>query len=626
MSIASTQQPLAPPENLTSSLQIIPISQIVPSKTNHRKTFSGPDFDELVESVRTHGVLQPVLVRPHQLTDQDVADWDAQWHTIAQGDMQPSTPGYELVAGERRYRAALAAGLIALPCTVRELSDVEAQELQLVENLQRKDVTALEEAEGFAQLLEQMAQAQPEARRQDLVQTLAEKIGKSVRYVWARLKLNVLIPEIKDAIEKGVLTASHGDLLAPFSEKIQRKIYEREFCKFNGAYQYIDDEDDFEDGDGGEDPEGLDAADRAQVRDSQQSQLQLRPPEDQPSVRNLKRTLVYQGEDLKKAAWKWNKEKEPVAGFPICATCESNTVNAGGEAKMPRCTNSDCFAHKQKAVIDVKLDALKQVSAKEPVMVSKSDYSAPKGVVKASGWKKAKPGECDNVVPGLQVGSENEWEDAFSVCATRKCKVHFGTNAVREDKAEQDREQKKKQLEADCKRENAVREKLAHAALAAITAQNARSIALRFILDRLDSWTLKRVAPLGLNGTAIVKKADLDSPDFAKLLGAVLLSQMLQTETYWGVDHQRKELNEALSQFGLDPNKLRAKFEAELDALAKKSPTPEQLASMPVVKKSAAKTASKKSSPKAGVAAKKAASPKKSTAKKSAKSTKKGGR
>lgn len=120
MSTATTSQPTAPPAATTlppsnSSLQIIPLSHIVPSKTNPRKTFDGPEFDELVASIKQHGVIQPVLVRPTTGFGKTSVD---------------SAPGFELVAGERRFRASTAAGKTSIPAMVQILTDDQALEVK----------------------------------------------------------------------------------------------------------------------------------------------------------------------------------------------------------------------------------------------------------------------------------------------------------------------------------------------------------------------------------------------------------------------------------------------------------------------------------------------------------------
>ena len=106
----------------------LPLEEIVPNKEQPRKTFDETALEELAESIRQHGVLQPLLVRP-----------------LPGG-------GYQLVAGERRYRASRIAGLREVPVVIRELSDVETMEIAIIENLQREDLNPIEEAEGLHRL------------------------------------------------------------------------------------------------------------------------------------------------------------------------------------------------------------------------------------------------------------------------------------------------------------------------------------------------------------------------------------------------------------------------------------------------------------------------------------------
>ena len=108
----------------------LPLEEIVPNKEQPRKTFDETALEELAESIRQHGVLQPLLVRP-----------------LPGG-------GYQLVAGERRYRASRIAGLREVPVVIRELSDVETMEIAIIENLQREDLNPIEEAEGLQALID----------------------------------------------------------------------------------------------------------------------------------------------------------------------------------------------------------------------------------------------------------------------------------------------------------------------------------------------------------------------------------------------------------------------------------------------------------------------------------------
>lgn len=167
--------------------QFIPLKRLTPSPLNHRKHFDAAKMKELEDSVRVQGVIQPIVARPIN-----------------------GTETFEVVAGERRFRAAKAAGLVDLPAVVRELTDTQALELQVIENGQRVDVHPLEEAEGYEALL-----ACPGADgRKYSVDDVAAKIGKSKAFVYARLKLCALTKKGREAFYAGKLDASRALLLA----------------------------------------------------------------------------------------------------------------------------------------------------------------------------------------------------------------------------------------------------------------------------------------------------------------------------------------------------------------------------------------------------------------------------
>lgn len=174
---------------LTYDVQMIPLGQIAESPMNPRKTFA--EMDELTEDVRQRGILQPVLVRPS-------------------GSNGGS--GYELVFGARRYRAAVAAKLEAIPAMVRKLPDDEALELMIVENCKRADIHPLEEAEGYRELHE---------RHGHSVEDIAAKVGKSKASVYARMKLCDLVKPARKAFLEGKLSPSVALLVARMPRELQ---------------------------------------------------------------------------------------------------------------------------------------------------------------------------------------------------------------------------------------------------------------------------------------------------------------------------------------------------------------------------------------------------------------------
>jgi ParB family chromosome partitioning protein len=160
----------------------LPIAFLRPNRFQPRKSFGAEDLADLAESVREKGILQPILVRP-----------------IA-GDPQ----AYEIVAGERRWRAAQQAKLHDVPVVVREMSDGEALELAIVENVQRSDLNAIEEAAAYHELMERFRYTQEQ---------IAKEVGRSRSHIANTLRLLRLPESVKAMIRDGRLTAGHARTL-----------------------------------------------------------------------------------------------------------------------------------------------------------------------------------------------------------------------------------------------------------------------------------------------------------------------------------------------------------------------------------------------------------------------------
>lgn len=164
-----------------SSGKRLPLDFIVPNRANPRRTFDPDQLEELTNSIREKGVMSPLLVRP---TD------------------DPNI--FEIIAGERRWRASQKAGLHDVPVIVREVNDKEALELAIIENVQRADLNPLEEAMGYGQLIEQFEYTQ---------QDLAQVIGKSRSHVANTLRLLRLPEDVRGMVASGTLTAGHARTL-----------------------------------------------------------------------------------------------------------------------------------------------------------------------------------------------------------------------------------------------------------------------------------------------------------------------------------------------------------------------------------------------------------------------------
>lgn len=159
----------------------LPVEFIIANRANPRRTFDSEQLEELTNSIREKGVMQPLLVRPSE--DPNI---------------------FELIAGERRWRAAQKAGLHDVPVIVREVGDKEALELAIIENVQRADLNPLEEAMGYGQLIEQFDYTQ---------QDLAQVIGKSRSHVANTLRLLRLPEDVRGMVASGTLTAGHARTL-----------------------------------------------------------------------------------------------------------------------------------------------------------------------------------------------------------------------------------------------------------------------------------------------------------------------------------------------------------------------------------------------------------------------------
>lgn len=163
------------------SLRHLPIELLHPNPNNPRRSFKPEEIEDLALSIRDKGLLQPLIVRARQ-----------------------GGEDYEIVAGERRWRAAQRAQVHDVPVLIRDLSDAEALEIALIENIQRADLNPLEEARGYAQLIERFAYTQ---------QQLADAVGRSRSHIANTLRLLSLPDEVKAHIDAGDLTAGHARAL-----------------------------------------------------------------------------------------------------------------------------------------------------------------------------------------------------------------------------------------------------------------------------------------------------------------------------------------------------------------------------------------------------------------------------
>jgi len=178
-------------EEMSNSLLELEVNKIRSGQYQPRKSFEESELGELAASIAQNGVMQPIIVRPIDV----------------EGEVK-----YEIIAGERRWRASKRIGLDSVPAIIREMSDQQALELALVENVQREDLSALEEAAGYSQLIQEFSYTQEQ---------LAGAVGKSRSHIANLLRLLSLPVEIKELLEAGRLSMGHARALMTTENAIE---------------------------------------------------------------------------------------------------------------------------------------------------------------------------------------------------------------------------------------------------------------------------------------------------------------------------------------------------------------------------------------------------------------------
>lgn len=390
-----------------STFQNVSIKQIAESKTNPRgASFQGPEFNDLVASIKEKGILVPLILRP-----------------VAKG--------YEVVAGSRRFRAAQTLKLTEVPATIQELTDAEAQEVQIIENLHRADVHPLEEAQAYRKLVEESHYEIP---------SIAAKVGKSESYVRQRIFLTRLEAPVAKAYRAGRITDGHAVLIAKLSANDQLTALERADnygYSINDLKDYID-------------------------RDF------YKPLERQP----------------------WLKEKDAMAAVGPCKECPPNVPGLFGAVKEGACTDTKCWNRKMGKYIDFRRDKYPGV----PLISTEYSISATdrKGVISASNYHEIEgpKDKCEFsttalITQGRKIGTQ------IRICHASQCKKHgkhrTSSSLTPAEKAKQDKERAAAKVREDNKKK--AEEKIMAEALKKVTWPMTRKT-LSVLLDRaIDNAT-----------------------------------------------------------------------------------------------------------------------------------------
>ncbi|MCX6785943.1 MAG: ParB/RepB/Spo0J family partition protein [Candidatus Komeilibacteria bacterium] len=325
------------------NLKSVLVNLAYESKTNPRGSrFEGQAFDDLVASVKEKGVLVPILVR----------------------EKKAGAKQFEVIAGNRRLRAAQQAGLKEIPVYVVEMNDVEAREAAIVENLQREDVHPLEEGEAYRQLREKSKYE---------ISAIAAKVGKSESYVKQRLFLTNLESKPADAYRSGKINDGHAVLIAQLSNDDQLKALNECVDRWGRGMSVKDLKD--------------------WIHDHIYSTLENQP---------------------------WLKSKELMAAVGPCKECEPTRASLFGEVKEGACTNLKCWERKMTAYIEHRKQESKltkissEYSQPAKGCLSKSEYA----VIAAKGKDKCESAHGAIFAEGDDLGKE------ILICSNKDCKTH----------------------------------------------------------------------------------------------------------------------------------------------------------------------------------------------------------
>ena len=353
------------------TLTNIKIADCFLSKTNTAGRNEGKSFDELVESIKEKGILSPILVR-------------------AVGKK------YEVVAGNRRFAAAKVCEHVMIPAMVAVMSDIEAREAQIVENLQRADIHPLDEGEAYRGLIEKSKYS---------LEDIATKVGKSVTYVRDRLVLTNLLPVIQKAFRAGEFRTAIAPLIARLDEPLQKQMFE-------------------------------------EVDETTTTE----------EMRNWIQNAIF---DSKKAPWKDDEQMK--AMLKGCEECEGKGGDLFGKKAADTCTNPQCYAQKLTAYIAIKLQenpGMKKLSSNwgqsnEEGVLAKSEYHE----------INSKKDQCKSMEKAIIVEGDGMGR-VVNICNDMACKKHNAEITKKvykqtpEEKEARKKEQEKVKKQKEKDREN----------------------------------------------------------------------------------------------------------------------------------------------------------------------------
>lgn len=486
-------------ESLDESFERLPLDWIVASKTNPRTHFDEGYLEQLADSLVEKGVIEPIVVRP---------------------GLKPNS--FEIVAGECRFRAAKLGKLTHLPAVIRRYTDEQVLEIQLIENIHRKDLTPLEQAVGYRRLID----SNPDKHS---AESIATRIGMSPQWVWDRMKLNDLIPQAKEILDRDLMTVGHAILIARLKPEDQKRVItfdDDASTQYRGVGLWRHDE--------GFEFDHDEPASKGEKRDKYDG---LKPC----SVRELESWIHdhirFDVAHMAKAV--------PLQFEQTAAKVEEATAQPGRGKKVISIT------HEYRVADDARDE-------------SERTYGD-------NSWERAdgelKSKTCEHSVLGLVVAGRGQGE-TFDVCVARdKCRVHFGEVIRQKEKAAKLRESGKtkqaakveKRTEQHWEIENRKREE-----------ESKRWVALKphAIIAAAGKTKDKPITNAVLTGV-IAELADYHGSvkDIEKLLGGAITAKTfvraLAIVEILERDNTREYFQSIAKKYGVDLKKLEKSLTAE---------------------------------------------------------------
>jgi ParB family transcriptional regulator, chromosome partitioning protein len=405
---------------VTETITDIELFKLIPAPWNARKTFDEAKMIDLVNSVREHGIQMPLLVRELEIPE----GWN-------------DGPRFEIVAGHRRYLAAKRVEYVTAPCIIRDMTDAEAREIGMVDNLQRDNLPPLEEARGFADLLET-----PGAT----VESVAARVGVAMSYVGRRLRLLDAILPVQEALTAGAIEVGHALELARLDSTQQQKLLNYLNCGYNLREVDEDDDDNFDEDDFNDSDLAEDEQQGVMSKEATSQDTQWRPtPKSVAELkREISRTMLRV---LSDAPFALEDELAPVA----CSECPKRTVNSSllfPDVTQDVCTDRACYDNKVREFIKYNVEHAEEQGKTVTLLGTDYYYDRTSGIVRYQDVKVIDPengAECESQEEAMWLDGPKAGHRVL-FCRNHDCKTHYGSSS-RSNSAQNAKEEERQKAE-----------------------------------------------------------------------------------------------------------------------------------------------------------------------------------